>query len=611
MGVHVLMPKRLQQILRPKASAFISANSQNSPQFMRLDQMLQFDWRVALGDNIIDIKEFEQLVSQASGLIVYKGHYFMVDPQDITRMYKQMNAKPMSSAQLLQTALSGTLGDAPVAMSADANRLIEQLKHPQPVSLPSQLNATLRPYQERGYEWMYRNMQLGFGSIIADDMGLGKTLQVITLIARLAEDGELKKEHVLIVVPTGLINNWVQEFARFAPQVTTHVHHGSSRDLNTFAAQVLITSYGILRSDVQKLCKLKWRLMVIDEAQNIKNDSTGQSIAARSVKAGGYIAMSGTPVENRLSEYWTIMDYVNKGYLGTRKQFDNEYAKPIQLWGDEAMADRFRKVTAPFMMRRLKSDRTIINDLPDKIEQNDYAQLTAPQAALYESTLREGMLAIESVDGNSPQQLFKRQGLVLQMMLALKQICNHPAQFLKRGSRDAGQSGKSEMLLDLVDSIVQCGEKVLIFTQFTEMGGLLQEMIKKRIGTEPMFFHGGCSLKLRNAIVERFQNNRADQVLILSLRAAGTGLNLTAATHVIHYDLWWNPAVEAQATDRAYRIGQHRNVMVHRFITQDTFEERIDKMIQSKKNLAQLTVEAGENWIGHLSNSEIRELFER
>jgi len=295
--------------------------------------------------------------------------------------------------------------------------------------------------------------------------------------------------------------------------------------------------------------------------------------------------------------------------LGTIKHFKEHYAKPIQIYNDEQSVQKFRKITAPFMMRRLKSDKTIIADLPDKIEQNEYTHLSESQTALYHQTLELAMSEIEGVVSLDHQSLFKRQGLVLQMILALKQICNHPAQFLKNGRFEASESGKAELLLDLVETILERNEKVLIFTQFKEMGDILLHFMEEKFGEKPMFYHGGCSLKARQEMIDRFQNNRADKVFILSLKAAGTGLNLTAASHVIHYDLWWNPAVESQATDRAYRIGQSKNVFVHRFITKDTFEERIDKMIQSKKNLAELTISTGENWIGKLSNEDLRSIF--
>ena len=319
--------------------------------------------------------------------------------------------------------------------------------------------------------------------------------------------------------------------------------------------------------------------------------------------------MSGTPVENRLSEFWSITDFTNKGYLGTLKDFSQRYASPIQREGDQNAAERFRKVTVPFLLRRLKTDKNIISDLPDKIETNEWAALTPAQAALYQETVNRCMAVIEGVEGNDPQTLFKRQGLVLQMILALKQICNHPTQYLKDGRMEAQLSGKTELLLDLLRTIFNSGEKVLVFTQFREMGELLQTFIREALGETALFYHGGCSVKQRQDMVNRFQNEPTDRIFILSLKAAGTGLNLTAATHVIHYDLWWNPAVEAQATDRAYRIGQTANVQVHRFITKGTFDERIDDMIQNKRYLADITVSVGENWIGKLSNKELREIF--
>jgi SNF2 family DNA or RNA helicase len=379
--------------------------------------------------------------------------------------------------------------------------------------------------------------------------------------------------------------------------------------LKQFDADIMLTTYGILRSDFELLKKQRWQVMVIDEAQNIKNHDTSQAKAVKSVPANIRIAMSGTPVENRLTEFWSIMDFTNKGYLGSVKTFKEDYANPIQIFNDELIVSKFRKITAPFMMRRMKSDKTIISDLPDKIEQNQFALLTKQQAALYEKTMKAAMEEIEGIVSDDPQMLFKRQGLVLQMILALKQICNHPTQFLKNGQFDASLSGKTELLFELLDSIIESGEKVLIFTQFAEMGGLLERFITERLGDRPMFYHGGCNIKQREEMVHRFQHNRADKVFLLSLKAAGTGLNLTAASHVIHYDLWWNPAVENQATDRAYRIGQKKNVMVHRMICKNTFEEKIDEMIQKKKHLADMTVATGENWIGKLSNKELREIF--
>lgn len=612
LDVKVLLPKSLQELIRPKATLKLKRKSTSEGAgFVRLDDLLAFDWQVAVGDEVLPPDLFRDMLKDASQLLRFKQSYIYVDEEDIHKLYKAITRETsLTPIQLLQTALTGEYDSMPIALTDEVKEMIREFTSQEEIPLPATLNATLRPYQERGFSWMYRNMRIGFGSIIADDMGLGKTLQVITLILKLKEDGMLQREKVLIVVPTGLLTNWQSEIEKFAPSVSSHIYHGTARELKQFEADVMLTTYGVLRSDAALLKKKKWQLMIIDEAQNIKNEVTAQSKAVRSIPAHVHIAMSGTPVENRLSEFWSIMDFSNKGYLGSMKSFKEDFAQPIQVFNDMDCVNRFRKITAPFMMRRLKSDRTIISDLPDKIEQDEFALLTQSQAALYQQTLAVAMCEIEGIETTDQQALFHRQGLVLQMILALKQICNHPTQFLKNGIADATLSGKTLMLLDLVEAIADSGEKVLIFTQFREMGELLQTFLEERLGERPMFYHGGCSIKERETMVNRFQNNKADKVFLLSLKAAGTGLNLTAASHVVHYDLWWNPAVEAQATDRAYRIGQNKNVMVHRFITKNTFEEKINVMIQKKKDLAELTVASGENWIGKLSNKDLRELFD-
>ncbi len=613
LGVKVLLPKSLQEIIRPKVSMKLSKKQTDGKSYLRLDEMLQFDWQVALGSEVVSSSEFSKLISRARGLIKFRQQYIYVNELDIERLRKAFeNEHPMTATQMLQAALTESYDRAPIILSDEVRQLIRQLTEQADIPVPSSIQATLRPYQERGYSWMYRNFRIGFGSIIADDMGLGKTLQVITLLQKMKDEGALtSKQPALIVVPTGLITNWQAELRRFAPSLTVFTYHGQGRNLKEFKdTDIFLTTYGVLRSDVTKLKKLPWLTVIIDEAQNIKNADTAQSKAVRSIPAKLHIAMSGTPVENRLSEFWSIMDFANQGYLGSAKGFKEEFANPIQRQGDQRVADRFRRITAPFLLRRLKSDKTIISDLPDKIEQNELALLTERQAALYHETLEQAMQAIEGIEATDQKSLFVRQGLVLQMILALKQICNHPALFLKNGDFNPERSGKTEMLLSLLESIMESGQKVLVFTQFKEMGDMLQQMIEQRLGERPLFLHGGCSIKERQAMVDRFQTNtRGDQIFLLSLKAAGTGLNLTAASHVIHYDLWWNPAVEAQATDRAYRIGQHQNVVVHRFITQNTFEERIDQMIQDKRHLADMTVASGESWIGKLSNSELREIF--
>ena len=611
LGIKLMLPKSLQQLLRPRPSVKLSAKSNNGCSFLRLDQLLQFSWQVAIGDELITPEEFNALVGRAEGLIRFKQQYIYVTADDLKRIEKTFNTRnEMTAARMLQAALSEEYNSAKISVSPEVKALIKEWTTMKEQDIPKEINATLRPYQKRGYEWMFQNMRLGFGSILADDMGLGKTLQVITLMQRIKNDGVLEKKHIIVVAPTGLLANWQAELNRFAPKLSVFLYHGPNRNLEEFKHDILLTSYGLVRSDIDHLKKTKWAIVVIDEAQNIKNNTAAQSKAVKAIRADVHIAMSGTPVENRLSEYWSIMDFANKGYLGTIKTFNDEYAVPIQQKGDSDCAARFRRITAPMMMRRLKTDKNIINDLPDKIEQDEYAMLTPQQAALYHQVLEESMKTIEGFDEGDQKTLFKRQGLVLQMMLALKQICNHPAQYLKNGDFQPALSGKTEMLLALVNAINESGEKAIIFTQFKEMGDMLQQFITEATGRKPMFLHGGTDIKQRKEMIDRFQNNRSDRIFLLSLKAAGTGLNLTAATHVIHYDLWWNPAVEAQATDRAYRIGQKKNVMVHRFITRDTFEERINDMINNKRALADMTISTGESWIGKLSNKELRELFE-
>lgn len=608
LDLDILLPKSLQHILRPKPSVKVKAKKGKS--FLRLDQLLDFDWQIAVGDNLMDEASFMKMLKQSDMLIKYKSQYIYVSKEDLEKLHKHFTAKKdLSPFQLLRTVLSGEYFGAKVSLTNEVRALIKALSEHKQVSLPQDIKATLRPYQQRGFSWMYRNAQIGFGSVLADDMGLGKTLQVITTLLKYKEEGLLKNKKALVVAPTGLLTNWQSEIEKFAPSLITHLFHGSSRRLKK-DFDILLTSYGIARTEATKLKKLPWHTVVIDEAQHIKNQDTAQAKAIKSIGADNFIAMSGTPVENRLSEMWSIMDYSNRGLLGSLKEFHESFASPIETYNDQASADKLKKITAPFMMRRLKTDKSIISDLPEKIEIDCFSTLVGAQASLYEKTLEEALKEIEAIDATDKKGLFVRQGLVLQMILALKQICNHPAQFLKNKQWHASQSGKLELLFEKLDGIVENGEKVLLFTQFAEMGRMLQHFLRERYKEAPLFYHGGCSIKQRKEMVESFQHNPADKIFVLSLKAAGTGLNLTAASHVIHYDLWWNPAVEAQATDRAYRIGQKKNVMVHRFITKNTFEERINDMIQSKKALAEMTVATGESWIGNLSNKELKNLFE-
>lgn len=607
-GIKVLLPKALRKLLRPQVSVALEAEDDGTVALsgiISMEKMLSFRWQVAIGDKSVTPAEFLRLVKQYSGIVKLNDEYVFFDEKEIKSLIDKLENPPeLSSNELLQIALAEEYDGAKVTLSKKARTLMKRLLSGDGTEVPMGLKATLRPYQLRGYEWMYKNARIGFGSVIADDMGLGKTLQVITTLLKLKEDGELGKKKAIAIVPTTLLTNWDKEIKKFAPDLTTLIYHGQNRNLDDVNDKdLLITTYGTARSDASKLNKKKWLAVVIDEAQNIKNPGTAQTKAVKKIKAPIKIAMSGTPVENRLSEYWSIFDFTNKGYLKTLKKFKDEYAKPIEVDRDKDKLNYFKNITAPFIMRRLKSDKSIIKDLPDKIEKNQYCELTPAQTAIYQNVVDTMMKDVEQSEG------IAKKGMILKLITALKQICNHPKHFLKKGVSDPAQSGKSTMLLQLMQTILDNDEKVLIFTQYREMGQLIAEMLQTKFGIEVPFLHGGVSRKGRDEMVEDFQNNRTTRALLLSLKAGGTGLNLTAANNVIHYDLWWNPAVEAQATDRAYRIGQKNNVMVHRFITQNTFEEKIDKLLQSKKELADMTVATGEKWIGELSDGEIRQLI--
>ncbi len=605
LGIKAALPKALDRLLRPRLSGSITSRKDTASNFLTLDHLLGFSWKIAIGDTLLTKEEFEKLTRSAQGIVKFKDQYVYLDPSEIEGLRKQLEKSPKySGPELLRIALSDEFQGAPIGIDSQVASLSNSLRKSEKVEPPSSILAQMRPYQVRGYSWLYKNLRLGFGSIIADDMGLGKTLQVIATILKLKEEGGLDTSKALVVVPTSLLSNWLNEINRFAPKLTAAIYHGPTRKLPKELPEITLTTYGVIRTDLENFKKYKWKLVVADEAQNIKNPLASQTKSLKSLPAESFIAMSGTPVENRLSEYWSIMDFANRGFLGNLKTFIKEFSVPIEIDHDQQVAARFRNATSPFTLRRLKSDKSIIDDLPDKIEQNYLCQLTESQAALYEAIVRESLDKIQKESDD-----FSRQGLVLQMILTLKQICNHPAQYLKTGKPDPSDSGKAQLLLDLLEPIYASHEKVLIFTQFKEMGDLLAEMIHRRFGHLPQFLHGGLTRKKRDSMVANFQNDPTERAFILSLKAGGTGLNLTAASHVIHYDLWWNPAVEQQATDRAYRIGQTKNVEVFRLITQSTFEERINMMINSKKELAQLSVGIGEKWIGNLENQELQEIF--
>lgn len=613
LGISLDLPKGLEKVLRGLVRPQIIRSEEKAKAgFSRLENLLQLNWSVLVGEHAIDGKTFLENYADFGGLLYDDGQYFYVTSDDLDRLKEGLkNRFKIPAIKVLQIALSGEFDGLSVDIAPEALAEIHRFKkeNDEDIVVPQQIRANLRPYQKRGFAWMLGNSRLGFGSIIADDMGLGKTLQVITLLQQMKNDGAFSEKKALVVVPSGLLQNWKREFGKFAPELLVNIYHGGNRTLGNSTADVFVTTYGVLRSDKEKFKDTDWQVAILDEAQNIKNSGTSQSRIVKAIPAHIKIAMSGTPVENRLMEFWSIMDFCNHGLLGNAKSFREEFEKPIQERSNRHRAELFQKITSPFLLRRLKTDKSIITDLPEKLEQDEWASLSPEQETLYHKTFSSCMEAIANLDEENPEQKFERSAKVLRLILALKQICNHPAQYLKNGKLDSELSGKTELFLDILESILDTDEKVLVFTQFTEMGEILEKIIRVKFKTKALFYHGGLSLSARESIISDFEKNPERKILILSLKAGGTGLNLTAASQVIHYDLWWNPAVEAQATDRAYRIGQNRRVVVHRLITKNTFEEKINAIIESKRKISEMTIATGENWIAKLSDDELREVF--
>lgn len=612
LNISVILPKALQQLTRPRLGLSVGKKPEKKTKgksFMNIKTLLEIEWKVVIGDEMMDALEFINKMKGQKGLVKHKEQYIHLDKEELQKILKQLEHPPIATAnQIVQAVLSQSLDEYPVEVGSEVTALFEALRTNPKIAPPKTLKANLRPYQAIGYSWMYKNAQLNLGSLIADDMGLGKTLQVISLLLKFKEEGYLDRQQALVIVPTSLLTNWIKEIEKFAPLLNAVTYHGAKRKLSR-NVDVIITSYGIARIDLNLFNQLNLYCRVIDEAQNIKNVNTAQTEAVKSIEANLNIAMSGTPVENRLAEYWSIMDYVNPNYLGSILDFTESYSDPIEKDNNQSRLEAFRKVTAPFILRRLKSDKSIIQDLPDKIEQNYEAKLEPIQAEIYQKIVQDTLRDLAKLKDDLGTGKKKRQGLILKLMGGLKQVCNHPYQYMNTGGQGPEQSGKGQVLMDLLTRIQHQQEKTLIFTQYRKMGNLMLNWIKVRFGMEPMYLHGGCSRAQRDVMVEAFQNDKQQRIFILSLKAAGTGLNLTAANHVIHYDLWWNPAVEAQATDRAYRIGQKKNVQVYRFITKDTLEEKIDAMIQSKKALADRSVSLGEQWLGDLSDEDLGDLL--
>ena len=613
--IEVILPKELVNVVVPRASINAKVKASRSKELadifnntssskIALDDILDFSYEIAIGNEKISLEEFNKLVENSSGLVKYKNKYVLIDKEESKKIFEQIakaNLKSLSRMELIHASMSGQLYQYDFDYDSAFARVIQDFTKPVDVTPPAELKGELRPYQMTGLKWLWTNISKGFGVCMADDMGLGKTIQVISLILKMKEEKSLDKP-VLVICPTTLIGNWMKELQMFAPSLDAVVYHGAERQLDV-KHDVILTTYAIMRIDVEELKKQQWGMIIVDEAQNIKNPDTAQTLAIKMLKSDVKVAMTGTPVENRLTELWSIFDFINTGYLGSLKDFQKSYAIPIERFKENSRAAKLKMSISPFVLRRLKTDKHVITDLPEKMVINDYCYLSKSQAVLYEKTLNEMMEKISGFTG------INRRGNIFKLITALKQICNHPYQFLKGGEISKELSGKMDKCISTVQNILENNEKTLIFTQYKEMGDILCKVIAEECNTDPLFFHGSLTVPQREDLIDRFQNNEDSKIMILSLKAGGTGLNLTSATNVIHYDLWWNPAVEDQATDRTYRIGQDKNVMVHRMITLGTFEEKIDEMLKSKKELADLAVYEGEKIITELSDEEIYEIF--
>ncbi|MDN5750185.1 MAG: DEAD/DEAH box helicase, partial [Pseudonocardia sp.] len=588
------------------------------------EELADFRWALAVGDEELSEEEIAELAAAKAPLVRLRGRWVSVDAERLragleflsTARRRRGGAAP-TAAEVLAIAQRhpDDQDDTPLPVAVHTDGWIGDLLAGEvdatltPLPPIPGFTAELRPYQQRGVAWLAFLARLGLGACLADDMGLGKTVQLLALEAH--ERRDQSTGPTLLLCPMSLVGTWQREAARFAPGLRVYAHHGPGRLRATAlseriaASDLVVTTYATATRDVEALESVAWHRLVLDEAQAVKNSRATPAQAVRRFVAGHRVALTGTPVENRLSELWSVMDVLNPGLLGTADRFRARYAIPVERHGNTEAAELLRRVTRPYLLRRVKTDPTIIDDLPEKIEITQHYRLTREQASLYRTVVDDMMDKIEDSRG------IERRGNVLAAMTKLKQVCNHPAQLLHDGTAMGRRSGKVIRLEEILGEILDEGDRVLCFTQFTEFGHLLVPHLSARFDTDVAYLHGGTPKKRRDEMVARFQNGSGDgpPILLLSLKAGGTGLTLTAANHVVHLDRWWNPAVENQATDRAFRIGQKRNVQVRKFVCPGTVEERVDEMITKKKALSEMVVGDGEGWLTELSTESLREVF--
>ncbi|MEU1421805.1 DEAD/DEAH box helicase [Kitasatospora sp. NPDC005751] len=614
-GFGVLLPAWWQR--RPRIGLALTAAPAATPGAVKRtaqidrDAVLAFQWQLSLGEVTLTEQELAELAAAQQGLVRLRGRWIEVDQAQLAaavRFLADHGSGTMEPVELLRLAVddrasvdgfpvtavhaTGPIGDLLAGRPGDADRT------PQ---LPEAFTGTLRPYQRRGLAWLDALGRLGLGAVLADDMGLGKTVQTLALLALEQERGAAGP--TLLVCPMSLVGNWQREAARFAPGLRVHVHHGADRSAPDPSADLVITTYGLVQRDVADLRRIRWRRIVADEAQQVKNPAARQSRALRSLRSGPRIALTGTPVENRLADLHAVLDFANPGLFGSAESFKERFSIPVEQSGNAEVAARLRRLSGPFLLRRSKSDPLIAQDLPAKQEFTVHCGLTAEQAGLYRAVVADLLRRLQGIRG------VERKGAVLAAIGRLKQVCNHPAQLLHDGTEVAGRSGKVERLVEVLEEALAEGDRALVFTQYAEFGAMLQPYLSRRLGGEVLYLHGGVPRGRRDDLVERFRAPDGPRVFLLSLKAGGTGLNLSAANQVIHLDRWWNPAVEDQATDRAHRIGQRRDVQVRRLVCVGTVEERIADLISAKRALADAVVGGGEQWLAELSTERLRELL--
>jgi SNF2 family DNA or RNA helicase len=630
-GFHIQLPSWWQSVKEARLSlkaALKDASSHERSGLLGWQPLLDFNWKISTGSVELSEEQFRQLVEEKRRLVHIDGQWIQLDPLLVKHVQRLMTKAEKSGLRFFDVleqelapeeknglVLNEPDGKKPFSaidielndtFNAVFKRLADYTSIPEK-KIPDSFLGQLRPYQQQGMTWLLFLRELGLGGCLADDMGLGKTVQLLAYMSYVYD--QENPQAFLIVCPTSVLGNWQKEIERFAPHLKVYTHYGPKRERDTaFAeavqqANIVLTSYTLLGMDLEDLSQIKWGAAILDEAQNIKNAQTKQARAARKLKADHHIALTGTPMENRLTELWSLFDFMNPGYLGSLNRFKTRFVVPIEKQQQTETIDQLQKLVRPFMLRRTKQDPEVALNLPPKQEQKEYVSLTVEQASLYEQLVKDTFAELQKLSG------FERKGRILKLLTKLKQLCNHPSLYLKeqKPKHVLERSVKMEKLLELVEHARLQNESCLIFTQYIEMGKMMKELLQKSLGEDVLFLHGGVNKEARDLMISAFQNQN-NRVFILSLHAGGTGLNLTAANHVIHFDRWWNPAVENQATDRAYRYGQTRFVHVHKLITLGTIEEKIDQIIERKSALNNQVIQS-EQWVTELSNEELEELF--